>query len=270
MQTNGFPETVAPLGTALTADHLAILCKLNRNITFCFDGDKAGKKAAARAADLSMPLLRAESDIRFAFVPNGKDPDEILRDSRPEIRDSMRKIIDSAIPLVDFLWQLANENFIVATPGGRASAEKFLNTEIEKIADPDLKKEYRQEFDQRKFQKWHKWRRITDNRQPATDIPSADSIIRKTLKNILSQHPEIAEKNVEFFMSYELDPFETYESSGPRLEKATAESIIRKMKISGYIETLKKEMATATDSAKIAALNLEISKSAAALAKIDD
>lgn len=56
MQCNGFPETVAPLGTALTEDHISMLCKANRNITFCFDGDTAGQKAAARACDIVMPF----------------------------------------------------------------------------------------------------------------------------------------------------------------------------------------------------------------------
>ena len=201
MQIHGFPETVAPLGTALTEEHLQILCKANRNITFCFDGDAAGQKAAARAVGLMMPLLRDNSDVRFAFMPKGLDPDDILResgvgglsprrrpgresyksqnlsnsnnnptlnDSRPGLRrgdkpptpDSrMKQIIDSAIPLVDFLWQIANKNYLINTPGGRANAEKFLRAEIEKITDPTLKNEFRQEYDQRKFNDWHKWKK---------------------------------------------------------------------------------------------------------------
>ena len=79
MQENGFPETVAPLGTALTEDHVAILCKSNRNIVFCFDGDNAGQKAAIRACTLVLPFLRDNSDVKFAFVSGGKDPDEILK-----------------------------------------------------------------------------------------------------------------------------------------------------------------------------------------------
>ena len=101
MQMGGFPETVAPLGTALTEDHIALLCKSNRNIVFCFDGDGAGLKAASRACSIVLPFLRDTSDVKFAFVSGGKDPDEILKTSG---ENAMRKIIDDAVPLVDFLW----------------------------------------------------------------------------------------------------------------------------------------------------------------------
>jgi DNA primase len=183
MQMNGFPESVAPLGTALTEEHLQILCKSNRNITFCFDGDSAGQKAAARAAGLIMPLLRDNSDVRFAFVASGTDPDDILR------RDGGKKIMDevikSAIPIVDFLWNLANKNYLINTPGGRAQAEKFLRTECEKIADPNLKNEFKQEFDQRKFNQWHKWKKSAiSNQQSAIEIPPIDGLSKKVLGDV--------------------------------------------------------------------------------------
>ena len=127
MQCNGFGETVAPLGTALTEDHIAILCKANRNITFCFDGDGAGQKAAARACGIILPFLRDTSDVRFAFVTGGKDPDEILRKSG---KAEMEKIINSAIPLVDFLWKITNQNYLTNTPSGKTQAEKFLKSQL--------------------------------------------------------------------------------------------------------------------------------------------
>ncbi|MDR0727048.1 MAG: DNA primase, partial [Rickettsiales bacterium] len=98
MHVHGFLETVAPLGTALTEEHVATLCKLNRNITFCFDGDNAGQKAAARAVSVALPFLRDNSDIRFAFMPHGADPDDVLKSSGGI--DAMKKVIDSAQPLV--------------------------------------------------------------------------------------------------------------------------------------------------------------------------
>ena len=60
---------------------------------------------------------------RFAFVNGGKDPDEILKTSG---ESAMRKIIDDAVPLVDFLWEITNKKFLTNTPGGRSQAEKFL------------------------------------------------------------------------------------------------------------------------------------------------
>ncbi|MDR0967799.1 MAG: DNA primase [Rickettsiales bacterium] len=180
MQTHGFGETIAPLGTALTEGHLQILTKSNRNIVFCFDGDNAGLKAAARALDISMPFLRDNSDIRFAFVSGGKDPDEILRSVGGE--NKMRKIIDSAKSLTDFLWELANRNYVVATPNGRALAEKFIKSLIEKIPDFTLRGEYKKEFDIRKFNNWHKW---TAKKQNVNfDIPKVSDTSKKTSNDI--------------------------------------------------------------------------------------
>ena len=72
----------------------------------------------------------------------------------------MRKIINDAMPLVDYLWEMVNNNFLVKTPGGRAQAEKFLKKELDKIADPDLKSEFEKEYNSRKFNTWHKWRKL--------------------------------------------------------------------------------------------------------------
>lgn len=200
MQCNGFGETVAPLGTALTEDHIAILCKSNRNITFCFDGDNAGQKAAARACDIVLPFVRENSDVRFAFVTGGKDPDEVLKSGGT---DAMRKIIDGASGLVDFLWQLANRNFVTSTPGGRASAEKFLRKEIEKITDPDFRREIMHEYDSRKFNTWHKWRR--DNAAAGVAVPGVDDLTARTLVYIANTYPELAERFGDFLATLNID-----------------------------------------------------------------
>ena len=240
MQVNGFPETVAPLGTALTEDHIALLCKSNRNITFCFDGDGAGQKAAGRACGIVMPFLRDTSDIKFAFVSGGKDPDEILKTSGV---DAMRKIIDGAIPLVDFLWELANKNYIVSTPGGRAQAEKFIDAQLEKIADPDLRKHYKQEYDKRKFQNWQSWKKT----QKTIDIklPDIDTITKNTLGYIVNNFPELAERYLDFLGSLGVD----FDGNAPELslDAAAAEKYIVSLKLQRYIEKLnlnKKELTT--------------------------
>ena len=200
MQVNGFGETVAPLGTALTEDHIALLCKSNRNITFCFDGDNAGQKAAARACGIVMPFLRDNSDVKFAFVSGGKDPDEILRNSGT---DAMRKIIDDAVPLVDFLWNLANTNFVISTPGGRVQAEKFLKNELEKITDNDLKSEMIKEYEKRKFENWRKWKR--DNNIVNIKIPDVDAVTKNTLVYIVNTYPEMVERHGDFLATLNID-----------------------------------------------------------------
>ena len=232
MQTNGFPETVAPLGTALTEDHIGLLCKLNRNIVFCFDGDGAGLKAAGRACSIVMPFLRDTSDIKFAFVTGGKDPDEILKTSGT---DAMNKIINDAVPLVDFMWQSLNNNFLVSTPGGRVQAEKFLKKELEKIVDPELKSEYEKEFNNRIFNNWHKWNRKKSAVQ--IKLPDIDTITKNTLIYIVNTYPELAEQYLEFLGTLGID----FDGTAPELnlDKVAAEKYIVSLKLQRYIEKLK-------------------------------
>ena len=191
MQNHGFPETVAPLGTALTEDHVVILCKSNRNIVFCFDGDNAGQKAAVRACILVLPFLRDNSDIKFAFVSGGKDPDEILK-NRGE--SAMKKIIDSAIPLVDFLWESVNKNYLTNTPNGRTQAEKFLKDCLSKITDKILQNEIEQEYNSRKFNQWHKWKK--QKYTPEVEMPDIDNMTVNVIKSIVQTYPELSEKYI--------------------------------------------------------------------------
>ena len=240
MQENGFPETVAPLGTALTEDHIAILCKSNRNITFCFDGDNAGQKAAVRACGIVMPFLRDNSDVKFAFVSGGKDPDEVLKTGGV---DAMKKIIDDAMPLVDFLWQTANTNFVVSTPGGRVQAEKFLKAEIEKITDNDLKSEISKEYEKRKFETWRKWKR--DINKPQIKLPDIDKITQTTLVYIVNTYPEIVERYGEFLSTLNID----FDGAAADLELSLgdAEKYIVSLKLQRYIDRLniqKRELTT--------------------------
>ena len=240
MQCNGFPETVAPLGTALTEDHISILCKANRNIVFCFDGDAAGQKAAARACDIVMPFLRDASDVRFAFVTGGKDPDEVLKTSGA---DGMRKIIDGAASLVDFLWNLANAGFTVSTPNGRTQAEKFLKQKIGKISDVTLRGEYEHEYDSRMFNEWHKWRKSKNN-APKIDLPQIDSITQNTLIFITNKYPDIAEQYAEFLASLNI----SLDGDAPdmNLDRPAAEKYLVSLKLQKYLEKLyiqRKELA---------------------------
>lgn len=231
MQCNGFGETVAPLGTALTEEHIAILCKSNRNITFCFDGDTAGQKAAARACGIVLPFIRENSDVRFAFVTGAKDPDEVLKTSGA---DAMRKIIDGAISITDFLWDIANKNFVTSTPGGRASAEKFLRKEIEKISDPDFRREMTHEYDNRKFNTWHKWRRNAPT--AAAGVPTADDLTARTLAYIANTYPELAERYGDFLATLNID----FDSAAAdcHMTRDAATRYIASLKLQKYIEKL--------------------------------
>lgn len=262
MQCHGFPETVAPLGTALTEDHLAILCKANRNIVFCFDGDAAGQKAAARAANLVLPFIRDNSDIKFAFVTGGKDPDEILKKSG---KDAMDTIINNATGLTDFIWDIANKNYIVSTPGGRAQAEKFLKSQTDKITDISLRAEYENEYNSRKFNQWHKWSRKSN--APEIAVPEIDAITRNTLVFITNKYPEIAERYAEFLATLNI----SLDGDAPELnlDAVAAEKYIVSLKLQKYLERLRNEQKELTAAAlggdaaaseKLATINSEIAR----------
>lgn len=262
MQCHGFPETVAPLGTALTEDHLAILCKANRNIVFCFDGDTAGQKAAARAANLVLPFIRDNSDIKFAFVTGGKDPDEILKKSG---KDAMDIIINNATGLTDFIWEIANKNYIVSTPGGRAQAEKFLKSQTDKITDIALRAEYEKEYNSRKFNQWHKWSRKPN--APEIAVPEIDAITRNTLVFITNKYPDVAERYAEFLATLNI----SLDGDAPELnlDAVAAEKYIVSLKLQKYLERLRNEQKELTAAAlggdaaateKLATINSEIAR----------
>ena len=234
MQNHGFPETVAPLGTALTEDHVAILCKSNRNITFCFDGDTAGQKAAMRACVLVLPFLRDNSDVRFAFVTGGKDPDEILK-NHGEL--AMRKIIDDSVTLIDFLWESVNKNYLINTPNGKTQAEKFLKDCISKITDKIFQNEIEQEYNSRKFNQWHKWSK--KKYTPDIEIPDIDNMTVKVIKSAVQTYPELAEKYADFLSSLNI----SFDEDSPKtdLSLENAEKFIVSLKLQNYIQKLNKE-----------------------------
>lgn len=236
MQVHGFGETVAPLGTALTEDHIAILCKSNRNIVFCFDGDSAGQKAATRACDIVLPFIRDNSDVRFAFVTGGKDPDEVLKSGGV---DAMQKIIDDAMPWVDFLWQSVNKNYLVSTPGGRVQAEKFLESELNKISDAKLKYEIEQEYKKREFQQWRSWKKQDT---PKIKLPDTDTVTKNTLIYIVNKFPSLASQYAEFLATLNISFDENVADLG--WSEKQAEKFVVSVKLQKYRATLEQELRT--------------------------
>ena len=113
MVTAGFGGAVAPLGTALTENQLALLWKMADEPILCFDGDRAGQKAAYRAADLALPHLKAGKSLRFALLPEGQDPDDLARSGG---RAAIEEVIGAARALADMIWSREVEGGNFATP----------------------------------------------------------------------------------------------------------------------------------------------------------
>ena len=146
MHRAGLPQAVAPLGTALTEDQLRILWKQTPEPILCFDGDGAGVKAAYRALDLALPLLEPGHSLRFALLPEGQDPDDLLKAQGPQ---AVREVVEGAQPLSEMLWQRALGQNDRSTPERRAQFEKELRSLLNTISDEAVKKHYLAEMSER-------------------------------------------------------------------------------------------------------------------------
>lgn len=153
----GYQGAVAPLGTALTEDQLAILWRLlppadardparDYSPILCFDGDNAGRRAAARAVDRALPLLTAGQTVRVAWLPEGEDPDSLLRQTG---RSGMQAVLDQAKPMIDVLWDLALENRRLQTPEERNALMNAIRQRVGRIRDETLRQLYQTEVQRR-------------------------------------------------------------------------------------------------------------------------
>jgi DNA primase len=146
MVTSGFAGAVAPLGTALTENQLALLWKMADEPILCFDGDRAGQKAAWRAADLALPHLKPGKSLRFALLPEGQDPDDLARSGG---RAAIEEVISAARGLADVLWSREVEGGSFATPERRAALEVRIGELANSIRDEVLRRYYRQDLVER-------------------------------------------------------------------------------------------------------------------------
>ena len=113
----GILNAVATLGTATTAEHLEKLFRATPEVVFCFDGDRAGRDAAWKALQAALPLLREGRQAAFLFLPDGEDPDSLVRKIGA---DGMRERIAGALPLSEFLFDKLSSQVDMATIDGRA------------------------------------------------------------------------------------------------------------------------------------------------------
>ncbi len=142
----GIRRAVAPLGTALTENQLAMLWRAVDEPVLCFDGDGAGTRAAYRSIERALPMLKPGKSLSFAFLPQGQDPDDLLRDKG---RAALDEVIAAVNPLVDVLWRREEESHDLTTPERRASFKASLRNLVKTIADRDVRDFYGKELAQR-------------------------------------------------------------------------------------------------------------------------
>ena len=138
---HGFGGAVAPLGTAITESQLQMMWRVSPEPIIALDGDKAGLRAAMRLIDLSLPLLEAGQSLRFALMPEGLDPDDLLK---AQGAPGLQKIIDGAIPMVQLLWQRETEGMVFDSPERKAALDKTLREKIKLIKDFSIRGHYGQ------------------------------------------------------------------------------------------------------------------------------
>ena len=123
-------NAVATLGTALTESHLQKIFRYTSDIVFCFDGDKAGRKAAARALDTALPEMRDGVSAKFLFLPDGEDPDTMVRQLG---KQAFMEQVDSAQPLSEFLFEQLSDGIDDSTADGKARLSKVCAPQINRI-----------------------------------------------------------------------------------------------------------------------------------------
>lgn len=142
----GLEHGVAPLGTAITEEQLQLLWRAGGEPVMCLDGDRAGRAAALKAADRALPLLQAGHTLRFAFMPDGKDPDDILREQGAS---ALREVLTKTRSLADLLWEREIGVEPLDDPDRRASFRRRIRALLAQITEPDIRAEYKREFDKR-------------------------------------------------------------------------------------------------------------------------
>jgi DNA primase len=147
----GFANTVATLGTAFTERQMELLWQLAPEPIVCFDGDRAGEAAAARAIDRMLPNLCEGHSFRFAFLPEGSDPDDLVRTKGAR---ALAECLASARPLIDVLWLRELKTHAIDTPERRAAFEERLERLLADIGNARVRDHYRREVKNRLFALW--------------------------------------------------------------------------------------------------------------------
>lgn len=204
----GFPGAVAPLGTALTEEHLADLWKLSPAPILCFDGDAAGGRAAARAAKLALPRVAPDRSLRFARLDAGEDPDSLIRKHGPA---RMGEILATTQPLADTLYALVRESAGDDTPEQRAAFRTALEASAREVRHPALAAELRRAWLDRFFAEHrhgaarHRPHAMAAPR-PDPSAQAADLMRVRILLALLLRHPDILHAEEEVVATLAVPP----------------------------------------------------------------
>ncbi len=148
----GFPGAVAPLGTAVTERQLDLAWRLAPEPVVSLDGDTAGQRAAGRVIDLALPRLAPDRSLRFALMPQGLDPDDLIRSQGPA---AMQAVLGAALPMAEMMWRRTVDGADTSTPEARAGLEAKLKADLARIGDAGLRAQYDREMRNRLWDHFH-------------------------------------------------------------------------------------------------------------------
>ena len=217
LSQENFKASVAPLGTAITVEQLALIWRISPSPVVALDGDRAGVNAAYRLIDLALPLIETGKTINFALMPEGYDPDDLIKERG---RDAMQNLVDNAISFGDMIWKRETEGFSFTDPEAKAVLDKKLNQALSYVRDKQLKYYYQQHF---KDLKWNKFIKksvkksssfqnnaAVGNAVKASFIANSDkkkfiSLKENVILAILVKYPTLIEPNKEKLTAMEWD-----------------------------------------------------------------
>jgi DNA primase len=142
----GFPAAVAPLGTAMTDTQLGLLWAMTDEPVLLFDGDRAGRKAAYRMVDIGLAKLSAGKSLRFGLLPEGQDPDDLIRAAGPA---AMQDVLSTTVGLADMLWRRETEGQSFDTPEKRAALETRLREVVRAVPAETVRRHYEDDVQRR-------------------------------------------------------------------------------------------------------------------------
>jgi len=216
----GLSGAVAPMGTALTEHQIASLWSMakasSKTPILCFDGDNAGQRAAQRACERVVPILQPDQSVRFAFLPQGEDPDSMIQNHG---RKGFENILNSAISLFEFIWQSHTAGRRFDTPEAKAGLTKTLQDIASRIGDQEVQLYYRQQikekisksfFPQRQYGKggrsssWSPTQTAQISLKPTRPASARPYTIARILLAAAINHPHIYDGIEEEFCNFEV------------------------------------------------------------------
>ena len=190
LYSNGFTNTVAPLGTSITKEHLSLLVECFKKLTFCFDGDAAGKEALLRIVVKILPYIKKDTMVFFCYLDNNEDPSDII--TKYGLKH-FGKLLKNAKNIAEVIYELSVQGCNLSFPDQRAQAESLFLEYCDKIQDPLLKKYYIKFFHESLYKNYN--RSLKQNIK--FKVPCIRNDDLKLILKIVIEYPEILTTSAE-------------------------------------------------------------------------